>query len=143
MRKTKDVTIEAEGRDKGKTFRLTEMSAAQAEKWAVRAFQGLAKSGVALPDDFESAGLAGIAVLGFQALGGMDYSLVEPLMDEMMGCVQIKEPALVRALIGDDIEEIRTRLLLRAEVFELITGFSLAAVRSRAAASIAATTRAA
>ena len=60
-RNTKSLTISAEGRDKGKTFLLTEMSAVRAEKWAARAVLALLKSGVELPEDAAQAGLAGIA----------------------------------------------------------------------------------
>jgi len=59
----------------------------------------------------------------------------------MMSCIKIvpdpKIPLLMRPLNGqDDIEEIRTILVLRAEVFNLHSGFSLADVRSRWAAAM-------
>ena len=40
-RKTKIVTIAAEGRDYGKSYLLTEMPALKAEKWATRAMMAL------------------------------------------------------------------------------------------------------
>jgi len=138
MRKTLDVTIMAgtseTNRDHGKVFRITEMPAAHAERWAGRALRALARSGVPLPDDIEQAGMAELASVGFRALAGVDDATFDSLMDEIMGCVSVKEPKLIRDLTEDDIEEVSTRLTLRLEVFQLITGFSLAAVRQRLAA---------
>lgn len=142
MRKTKLVTITAENRDKGKTYLLTEMSAAKAEKWAARAFLALASSGVELPDGAAEAGLAGVAASGLAALAGLPWAQAEPLLDEMMQCVTIqpdplKNPAFFRALVEDDIEEVSTRLLLRKELLELHLGFSLAAALSTSKAPAA------
>ena len=129
-RKVRDYTINSgtaeTNRDYGKTFRITEMSAAAAEEWAVDAIQGLTRAGVELPDDVKEAGIVGIAVLGFKALSGIPTDVLRSLMDRMMACVQIKEPALVRSLTEDDIEEVATRLKLRQEVFELHVNFSVA-----------------
>ena len=52
-RKSVDVTVppQISARDAGKTFRLTEMSAAAAEKWALRAMLLLRNSGERVPDD--------------------------------------------------------------------------------------------
>lgn len=140
MRKTKIVTIETENRDKGKTYLLTEMPAAQAEKWAARAFLALAKSGVEIPDDVAAAGLAGVAVSGLAALSRIDWRDAEPLLDEMMACVKIQEKLLTRVLDpnAEDIEEVATRLLLRKELLELHLGFSLAAKPSISPAPAAA-----
>jgi hypothetical protein len=138
-RKTQTVVIEAEGRDKGKMFILTEMPPNQAEKWAFRALLALAKSGVEVPDDIASAGLAGIAALGIKAFSGISFEDAEPLLDEMFAMVaMVPDPARpvirrgyggVGPLIEDDIEEIKTRLRLRKELFALHTNFSIPVVR--------------
>lgn len=128
------VTVEAQyGRDKerGKKFLLTEMSAVRAEKWATRALIALINSGIQLTDDEASAGMAGIAQVAARGAfkftgGGMSFAEFEPLLDEMLECVQIKEPAATRTLTEDDIEEVPTLFLLRSEVLKLHTGFSLA-----------------
>jgi len=133
VRKTKLVTIEASNRDQGKTYLLTEMAASQAEKWAARAFLALAKSGIEIPDEAANAGMAGIATAGLQALGGIQWELAEPLLDEMFKCVKIKMPLATRELIEDDIEEVSTRLFLRKELLELHLGFSLTESRSESA----------
>ena len=133
MRREKLVTITTEGRDLGKTFKITEMSPFQAEKWAMRAFLALAKSGLEVPEETSQAGLAGIASMGLQAFAGLPWDQAEPLLDEMMVCVQVA-PNLVDPTKGlrpimpfaDDIEEVKTLLTLRKEVLELHLGFSLA-----------------
>lgn len=134
MRKTKIVTITDSGRDQGKAFLLTEMPASKAEKWAARAILALAKSGVEIPKNIEKGGVAGIAVLGLKALMTMNFTDAEPLLDEMMQCVQaVPNPAMpnvIRPLIEDDIEEVSTRVSLRAEVFALHTNFSLPGAKS-------------
>jgi len=128
-RKELTVTITDAGRDLGKAFLLREMSASQAEWWAMRAMMALAKSGVEIPDDIASAGLAGVASMGIKAFGGMNYLDAAELMYEMMQCVSVipdpSRPQVIRGLIEDDIEEVKTRLKLRMELFTLHTGFSL------------------
>ena len=77
-RKVEYVTIDQEGRDKGKTFKITEMPALKAEKWATRAFLALAASGLDLPTDV-NAGMAGIAALGLDVFRNLDFEKAEPL----------------------------------------------------------------
>ena len=137
MRKTKEITITAEGRDRNKRFLVTEMPASQAEKWAARAFFAIGKAGFQIPDQLQDLGMAGLAVVGIGMLAKVDWKDAEPLMDEMMGCVQRVEEHLTRPLLEDDIEEVATRGLLRSEVFELHTGFSLAAALSTGLSSLA------
>jgi hypothetical protein len=132
-RKQHTIVIEAKGRDEGKMFVLNEMSATQAEKWAARALLAMARSGLEVPKDIATAGLAGVAALGIKALGGMAYEDAEPLLDEMFSMVSyIPDPARpaikrgyggVGPLIEDDIEEISTRLRIRKELFFLHTNF--------------------
>lgn len=131
MRKTSTITITTEGRDVGKVFLLTEMPASHAENWGMRALAAIARAGLELPPELESAGMAGVASLGpsFRLHGAIAPEDVEPLMAEMMNCVQIvpdpKQPLVTRGLVEDDIEEVATRLLLRGEVMHLHTGFSI------------------
>lgn len=130
MRREKDVKIEMEGRDLGKVFRITEMSAAAGEWWATRAFLALANSGADLGQVPEGAGMAGLALVGLRALGMIRAHDAKPLLDEMMACVKIvpdpdKNPGFARELVAEDIEEIATIVHLRSEVFELHTDFSI------------------
>jgi hypothetical protein len=131
MRHTAPYTVVDEGRDKGKMFLITEMSAAQGESWAIRALMALMRANVEMPSDFENLGMAALAQMGFQCFAGLHWEVAEPLMREMFECVQIipdpRKPAVVRALSGEngdyDIEEISTRFKLRVEIWKLHTGF--------------------
>lgn len=143
-RNTRLVTITDEGRDKGKSFLLREMSADAAEWWAVRALIVMGNAGVSMPAGVLESGLSGMAwlerskgtasalfAIGLRMLPGVDMRALQPLMEEMMGCVQYQPPGNypAQALMSGEmsqIEEIATRLKLRAEVLELHLGFSLA-----------------
>lgn len=129
MRKTEKITINAEGRDKGKVFIITEMSAVAAERWAIRAFFALANTGVDLPEDITETGMAGMASIGLQALGKIPFADAEPLLAEMMDCVEIvpdpSKPNVTRKPIDEDFEEVRTLITLRKAVWDLHTGFFL------------------
>lgn len=130
-RKQKPVHITAEGRDKGKTFIIKEMSASDAEWWAVRAFKGVVAAGINVPDNIRGSGMAGIAVMGLKAFADLHPRDLKDLMDEMFDCVFIQRdnnPNLIQKPLEEDIEEVSTRLRLREEWFELHTGFSLADV---------------
>lgn len=129
-RKTKQLTIDAEGRDAGKIFLLTEMPASRAEKWATRALLAMARSGEDISQDAIKAGFLAVMLVGVHKLLSMDFADAEPLLDEMMACVEALPGGpggVARPLIEDDIEEVSTRLLLRSEVLELHVGFSVIA----------------
>lgn len=136
-RKTKLITIpRAENnRDSGKTFLITEMSAAQSEKWALRALGAIANSGMEIPEDVVRLGMGALVAVGFKGLLTMQFDDAEPLLDEMMDCIvivpDVKNPNVVRPVDDEDIEDVTTRLTLRSEVFELHTGFSPAAFLSK------------
>ena len=129
MRKELTITIDTPGRDVNKTFYIKEMSALKAERWATRALLALLKSNVDIPEDIAQAGMAGVAAVGLRAFGGINFTDAEPLLAEMLACVQIipdpSRPMVKRALVEDDIEEVTTLLRLREEVLSLHTGFSL------------------
>jgi hypothetical protein len=133
-RKTLTYAVQNDGRDAGKHFLLTEMPASQAERWAIRAFLAMAKGGIELPDGIEQSGMAGIAKAGLGLLLKIPYEDALPLLDEMMGCVQIipnpNNRSVVRDLLEDDIEDVMTRFKLRKEVFGLHMDFSLAGAKS-------------
>lgn len=135
MRKTENVTIPKwEGnRDAGKVFKITEMPAARAEKWALRALLMLKGSGERIPDNVQSLGMVGVAIVGLNVFlqGNINAADLDPLMDEMMTCVEIardpKHPEVSSPIVSDaDIEEVQTRLWLRSEVIRIHTNFSVA-----------------
>lgn len=136
-RKTKTVVITDDGRDKGKTFIITELGATQAERWAIRATLALTNAGAVLPDPKEAGGMQALAVAGLQALANLSFDVAEPLLDEMMECVKYQPPvpnAPPQPIFSGDaeqIEEVATRFKLRLAVLELHTGFSLADARPK------------
>lgn len=134
MRKKSQYTVTEEGRDKGKAFLITEMSASKAEAWAMRCLLALASGNTQMPDDWESLGMAGLAEIGIRAVCGLKWDVAEPLLAEMMECVEImpdhSAPQVKRRLIEDDIEEVPTRLSIRMEVWKLHMDFLSAVVPS-------------
>lgn len=123
MRQTINYTVTDDNRDKGKVFVLTEMSASQGEAWAIRALLAIMANNASIPEGFEQYGFAGLAEIGLRGLVGLKWEVAEPLLAEMMSCVTImpdpSKPHVVRPLIESDIEEIQTRIKLRAEVWKL------------------------
>ena len=132
-RRTKEVRIPSgsDSRDQGKVYVIHEMSALRAEKWAARALLALVASGVSIPDDVAASGMAGVAAMGVGAFKGVAFDALEPLMDEMLGCVSFKpdprNPQVERPLDieQEDVEELSTLMTLRMEVLEIHTGFSV------------------
>lgn len=128
MRKTAMYKVTDEGRDHGKVFFITEMSAEQSEDWAMRVMLAVMGNNVELPEGTELLGMAGLAEMGLKSLFSLKIESARPLLAEMLQCVQIiPDPSkthVQRELIDSDIEEVVTRLKLRMEVFELHTGFS-------------------
>ncbi|ELC7391345.1 hypothetical protein RJO89_000314 [Enterobacter asburiae] len=124
-------TVEDKGRDNGKKFYIREMSATQAEWWAIRAILAMANNGINLPDNLSDMGMAGMAKVGFEMVAKIPPEDARPLLDELMKCVQaVPNPAdqnIKRPLIDDDTEEVMTRLKLRGEVFKLHVDFLTAA----------------
>lgn len=147
MRKTRTVVIPPategkETRDAGKVFILTEMPAMQAEKWGLRALMALGSSGITVPQELADAGIIGVALLGYQVFMGAKFDEVEPLMDEMMQCVQYRAGENVLMPFSQfgisTIEEPSTMLVLREQLMELHTGFTLAEVAQRLKAAVSA-----
>lgn len=145
-RKTKQITIQNEGRDKGKHFLITEMSAALGADWVLKIFSILGPTLAEQDQDILKQGMAGLARIGLKSILRIPQERSKPLLDELLGCIQriedVRHPFPRLIVIdplnpdGDDIEEISTFYFLYGEVFELMTGFSLAAwiVESQAAA---------
>ncbi len=138
-RTTENYTVTDDNRDRGKVFVLTELPASKAEAWAMRAILALMAGGVELPENFERLGMAGMAEVGIKALSGLKWEVAEPLLNEMWECVQIMpdptKPHVVRPLIEQDIEEIATRIKLRAQVWKLHTDFLKAVAPSMSGGS--------
>lgn len=126
-RKIESLTISDAGRDKGKTFVLTEMPAVPAERWATQALSLISKAGQKLPKGSEDAGMAGLAVVPLNALPVLQ-ALQDPSLDAWWECVKYqhapKHP--LQAIFQGEacqIEEIATVNLLRMKVLEMHIGF--------------------
>ncbi len=127
MRKVITHMISAEGRDKGKTFIITEMGARPAHRWATKAIFALMGSGVEIPEELKGAGLAGLAVMGLSAVSSIPHAVAEPLLDELLTCVQIKQEMVTRPLVDEDVEEAKTyfdlqRIVLTMHIEPFISG---------------------
>ena len=123
--KTKQITIE-HGRDKGRVFLMTEMSAAHADNWAMRALIALANGGVDLGGLSPQQGMMGMAGVALDALGRLKADDAIPLLNELLDCVQIiPEGGKPRPLNMDfnDVEDFTTLWRLLKEVFALHTDF--------------------
>ena len=83
MRKSEVVVVPRweNNRDAGKQFLITEMPAARAEKWAMRAMLLIKSSGERIPDNVRSLGMVGVAILGFNVFlqGNIKPEELEPL----------------------------------------------------------------
>jgi hypothetical protein len=126
-RKVLKLKISDPGRDLGKVFVLTEMAARRGHQWATRALFAVMNGGVEIPDNIASAGFAGLAAIGVKALGHVSVHVAEPLLDELLQCVEImpdaSKPEVTRTLIDDDIEEVATIFRLQKEVLSLHIDF--------------------
>lgn len=133
-RKETFVSITDEGRDKGKKFKLTEKSAIEIDKWANRAMVSIIKAGGALPDEVIRMGIIGVLSLSPERLMNAEWSDLEPLLDQLLTCVQIvptpEQENVVRKLFPNDIEEVQTLRTLREQVFILHVGFTKPAGQS-------------
>jgi hypothetical protein len=127
-RKTITITLE-KGRDEGKRFVITEMSAMKAEKWAARALFGI--MGSEKLDLKKIGGMEKVAEIGVAILSKIPIEVAEPLMDELMKCIEIlpnpSDPMVRRPVEEDDIEEIASLFKLKAEVLKLHIDFFTAA----------------
>lgn len=126
-RKKLILEIDSDGRDFGKAFQITEMSADAAERWAIRLGFAMMNAGIDMPELDGISGMADIARIGLSALAKVPYESASPLLDEMMACIKIipdnQKPNIVRDLIEGDIEEVSTRFKLKKEVWGLHVDF--------------------
>lgn len=121
MRKEVEITIE-EGRDKGKTFKITEMSATQADRWTLKVLCLFGKGGIVLEElakmDFNTI---------IKIMGDVSYDMAEPLLDELLECASFKKDGVYVPMKGSMIESVvedfRTLYRLRLEALQLVLGF--------------------
>ncbi|MEH4266031.1 hypothetical protein [Klebsiella aerogenes] len=150
-RKTIVFTVETDNRDKGKTFKITEMPARKAEEWAIQVACAVMGAGVSVPDDVMSAigaavapapavedqaalelyesvmasGMAGLAKWGLTSLAKVPFAQSKPLLDELLTCVKFVGGNGIETPLVDEgqIEEISTWTRLKIEAFKLHVAF--------------------
>lgn len=128
-RRTKNVTITDDGRDKGKTFILTEMPSDEGELWATLALELLEKAGFIVPKEVKEGGMSGLAVTAYPFTFATGRALQTPELDGMWKYVQYQPKTEgvppQKLFAGNDcqIQEWTTRLKLRVEFVQLHTGF--------------------
>ncbi|WAT10152.1 hypothetical protein [Rouxiella badensis] len=151
-RKQKTVSLN-KGRDKGKRFIITEMSAAQIDRWSLRLLNGVYGSGKGA-ELSQIGSAAAMAQILFAAAGKgneentsvdkdnaskaveamfmdmlikADPAVSEVLQAELMAQVQImpspSDPTVTRALEEDDIEELSSISKIRAEAIKINIDF--------------------
>ncbi|HDL6888381.1 TPA: hypothetical protein PXL93_004390 [Yersinia enterocolitica] len=132
-RKQITYTVEDEGRDKGKEFIITEMSAWDAEELSEEIYRAMGHGEFnSLPADVVSMGVAGLATVGVSVLAAAPASVSRPISDRVLSTVEIvitnEGKDITRSIKPIDFEEISTIRTLKDKVFELNFGFlSLAA----------------
>jgi hypothetical protein len=128
------VPADAENRDKGRQYVLTEMSATDQELWAARVFFAMAKGGIEIPDDIKKSGMSGLSRFATELVGKLNFDDAQILLGELFTCVQFipdnANPSFFRPLVESDIEELSTRLVLRKALLELHFSFIKAAFQS-------------
>lgn len=141
-RKTLQITISEDGRDKGQQFEIEEMSAYDAERWAWRVGMALGNAGVDI-GDVQTMSMEQMAMIGLNALFHVNSEESWALSERLIECVYIlpdpSKPMNRRKLTADDIQEPKTRLYLKWEVFRLHTGFSLGGGNSTSTSGISET----
>jgi len=131
-RKVETYIVDAEGRDNGKTFILTEMAATKAEDWAIRVMFALGSANVEVPEGALQLGMSALAEIGLKKLFAVNAEQMRPLLSELMECVEFvpnpqKPQVKIRfPMFESQIEEVRTLLTLKWEVLKLHLDFSLA-----------------
>lgn len=127
-RKQVTFIVEDEGRDKGKEFLITEMSAWDAEELAEEIYRAMGQGEFnSLPADVVAMGVSGLATVGMSVLSAAPAHVSRPIADKLLSTVAIiishdgKENQ--RKVKPIDFEEVATIRALKDKIFELNFGF--------------------
>ncbi len=111
MGTTEIVTIEAEGRDAGKVFRVSPMSIAQTTRWVLAVVAALSRGGLELQEGND------LAIRLLKAIVRAPDKEVMRLANELFSSIRFipdpGNPTRSRPVTDDDMEEVATRLILR------------------------------
>ena len=132
MRKEVFITIE-KGRDQGKTFKITEMSASAIEKWAGQALLAIMKGNadINVSDLRQTSQTAALLTAVKGAFFSLEWHEVQPLMDALLPQIRFVPDAakpdmtmpLTPATVDAHIEDVATLVRLRGEVLKLSLDF--------------------
>ena len=123
-RKQIEITITDENRDRGKSYRITEMPHAKAQEFTDRVFFAAMNCGVKLPGEIGQIGMAELWAAGLSMADKIPYDWARPLLEMLMECVDIPtDVGVYRKRVESDIEEITTVFRLRTEALKLHFGF--------------------
>ena len=118
-RRTTEYVIDANNRDKGKRFLITEMDSWGGERWATRVIVAMSQAGVDIPQEVMNApSFEALASFGINALFKIKREEFEELSDQLLDCVKIifDEKGSTRDLLKSDIEESTSIFKLRMQV---------------------------
>ncbi|EAM8406995.1 hypothetical protein AB241_03585 [Salmonella enterica] len=121
--------VETEGRDKGKEFLITEMSAWDADSLAQDIFRAMGDSNYSsIPADVIAMGCAGLATVGLSVISASSPEVARQLRDRLMSTVDIiitsegqRQQRKVNGAL--DFEEVSTIRSLLDKVFEINFNF--------------------
>ncbi|EGY9190014.1 hypothetical protein PF334_003245 [Salmonella enterica] len=121
--------VEEEGRDKGKEFLITEMSAWDADSLAQDIFRAMGDSNYSsIPADVIAMGCAGLATVGLSVISASSPEVARQLRDRLMSTVDIiitndgkRQQRKVNGSL--DFEEVSTIRSLLDKVFEINFNF--------------------
>lgn len=117
--------VEEEGRDKGKEFLITEMSAWDADTLAQDIFRAMGDSNYSqIPADVIAMGCAGLATVGLSVISASSPDVARQLRDRLMSTVDIvithEGERQQRKVKGElDFEEVSTIRKLLDKVFQV------------------------
>ncbi|ECF6955394.1 hypothetical protein XY22_13730 [Salmonella enterica subsp. enterica] len=117
--------VETEGRDKGKEFLITEMSAWDADTLAQDIFRAMGDSNYSsIPADVIAMGCAGLATVGLSVISASSPEVARQLRDRLMSTVDIvitndgqRQQRKVNGSL--DFEEVSTIRTLLDKVFQV------------------------
>ena len=117
--------VETEGRDKGKEFLITEMSAWDADSLAQDIFRAMGDSNYSsIPRDVIAMGCAGLATVGLSVISASSPEVARQLRDRLMSTVDIiitndgqRQQRKVNGSL--DFEEVSTIRSLLDKVFQV------------------------
>lgn len=124
-RKEISYIVTEEGRDKGKEFIITEMSAWDADELAQDIFRAMGDSNyTGIPADVIAMGCAGLATVGLSVLSASAPDVSRTLRERLMSTVQVvithEGKTQMRKVNGSiDFEEVQTIRQVMDQVFKV------------------------